>query len=249
MADEIKVNDFVLIDVDRIHPDEMNPNEQTDGTFNALVEDIKQDGFDEPLQVCECDCEKLVGKHYVISGGEHRWKAVQVLGYEKVPCTVQLWDEDTRRLKMTRRNLLRGDLNDGKFTALVQSLRNSGGYSDEDLFRLMGFDSQSEFLKHVIDNANGDKDSKSWLQDLIKTGNKEVEAVDSVSDVLNHIFSEYGDTVPQSFMFFAYKGKTHLMVLMDGRLFDVSEKLVAKLKASGGNINDFMAGAIEKSLT
>ena len=35
-----------------------NPNEQSEETFNQLVETIKQEGFDEPIQVAPKELEK-----------------------------------------------------------------------------------------------------------------------------------------------------------------------------------------------
>lgn len=116
----IRVAKFVDIPVDRLHPDEMNPNEQTPETFNALTKEIEEDEFDEPLQVCPCSCEKIDGDHYVISGGEHRWKVARYHGMATVPCAIKQWDDETRRMKMTARNLRTGDLNSRKFTELVE---------------------------------------------------------------------------------------------------------------------------------
>lgn len=242
MDSSVKVNLPVMIALDRIHANAWNPNEQTDETFNQLVEEIREDGFDHPLQVCPCSCEQIAGDHYRIIGGEHRYKAATVLDMKEVPCTIyEKWDEFTQKIKTVRRNLLSGDLNDRKFTDLIESLKDNGVVSDEELWQRLGFDTQESYLKHIINLASEeDKKKDTWLQSMMDQSNQEVDAVDSMSDVLNHIFSQYGDTVPQSFLFFAYKGRTHLMVLMSKELNATIEKTVEEVKASKINMNDHL---------
>lgn len=244
---DIIINPIRMIAIEKIHPNAWNPNEQTDETFNQLVEEIKQDGFDHPLQVCPCTCETLSGEHYRIIGGEHRFRAAQVLGMKEVPCTVyEKWDEITQKIKTVRRNLLSGELNDRKFTDLVASLKDDGTISDEELWQRLGFDTQNDYLRHLVDLADIDESKKAtWLSSLMEETKKEVFAVDSMSDVLNHIFSQYGETVPQSFLFFAHKGKTHLMVLMSNELKNKLEKVVEEVKKSKEDMCAYLLSVLE----
>lgn len=246
----IKINETKMISVDLIHPNEYNPNTQSDHTFNRLVEEIKEDGFDHPLQVVPCNCDKISGPHFKIIGGEHRWNAAKVLGMDEIPCTVyENWDEEAQKLKTVRRNLLSGHLDDAKFTRMVAELRSANSMSDQELSDALGFENEAEFAAHIISDIAAEKaDEKEWLKEMIEQSKPELDAVDSMSDVLHNIFSKYGDTVPQSFMFFAYKGKTHLMVLMNDELFKLSEVAVEHLKATGMNINDFMREAMVKQM-
>jgi len=103
---------------------------------------------------------------------------------------------------------------------------------------LMGFDSEEEFTKHLIKDKE-EKD-KSWLDSLMGESKKEVEAVDALSDVLNNIFADYGETVPQDFLFFAYKGKVHLLVMMNEELKSEVEGMVSILKENELSVNDYM---------
>lgn len=238
------VKEFKDIEISKIHPNEWNPNEQTDNVFNQLVEEIRTDGFDHPLQVVPCSCEKIDGPHYKIIGGEHRFKAVQVLGWEKVPCVIyENWNEELQKLKTVRRNLLSGELNDRKFTDLVRSMKDDNPeLTNELLVRAMGFDNEQEYAKHLLEvTEREESEGREWLNDMMKATGNEVEAVDGLSDILNNIFTQYGETVPQSFMFFAYKGKTHLAVFMNEELKKKVEGIVEILKKSGQNMNDYLA--------
>lgn len=241
----VRIAKIVNIQTDRLHPDDMNANEQSPETFNGLTQEIGSDEFDEPLQVCECSCEKIEGAHYVISGGEHRWKAARYHGMKELPCVIKPWDEQTRRLKMVARNLRRGELNDRKFTKLVEWLKNEDPQKTQaELALALGFDNEAEYLRHLL--VKEDKaQEQSWLKEAMGAAGDEVDAVAGLTDVLNHIFSEYGDTVPQSFLFFSYKGKTHLMLLMNEAMFDEVQKVVDMLRASGKNMNDVMLTAFQ----
>lgn len=239
---EIAVNEVEMIPLNRLHPNSWNPNEQTDATFNALAAEIQEDGFDDPLQVCPCDCELIEGPHHVIIGGEHRWKAAGTLGMTELPCTVKSWDAELQKLKTVRRNLIAGDLNDAKFTKLVNSLVDDGMDKDA-LPNLMGFDDEAQFAKHLLKDQS--ERDRSWLDALRDETRQELEAVDSLSDILNGIFADYGETVPQGFMFFAYKGKTHLMVLMHDALRQEVEKMVEVLRATGGDVKEYMTEVLK----
>lgn len=239
-----------MIPLDKIHPNEWNPNEQSDETFNKLVENIREtekegDVFDHPLLVVPCECDLLEGIHYKLIGGEHRWKAVRVLGWDEIECVIYHgWDEKVEKLTVVQRNLLTGDLNDAKFTELVNSLRDQEDMPLDQISDVMGFDSQQDFAKHYIDDK--EEADKNWLDEMLNDSKQEVDAVDSLSDILNTIFSEYGETVPQNFLFFSYKGKTHLLVMMNKKLFKLTEDMVEQLKTTESNINDYLYEALKK---
>lgn len=246
----VVVSAFQMIPVTQIHPDEKNPNVQTEATFNALVEEIRTEGFDEPLQICHCTCPKLKGPHYVISGGEHRWQAVQVLGMTEIPASVKDWDEEKRRLKMVRRNLMRGDLDDRKFTELVAGLKaNDAKWTDEALAREMGFDDQQDYLRHLLQkNAEEEGGDQKWLRQIMSESSQEINAVDALSDVLNNLFRQFGDTVPQSYMLFTHGGKTHFMVIMDDVLYETVTLTADKVKKSGANMAKYLTSALQAAL-
>ena len=242
----VKISESVLIDVDRLHPNEWNPNYQTDDTFNQLVEEIKEDGFEQPLNVVPCsDCGE--GEQYRIIGGEHRWKAARVLGFEEIPCYIhEGWDEAAQKLKTVRRNLMTGTLDDVKFTAMVKDLENRFEITSEELPRLLGFDDEREFAKHYVE----DKEiaDRSFIDALLSEAKKESHAVDAVVDVVSNIFAEAGETIDQDFLHFSYRGSIQTVILCDDACTQSVKSMVETLKEKGGTATKFITDAIDTKL-
>ena len=59
-----------------------NPNVMNDNYYNALKNNIKNDGYLQPLLINNID------NKYIIIDGEHRFKALKQLGYEKIDCWI-----------------------------------------------------------------------------------------------------------------------------------------------------------------
>jgi len=242
----VPIDEAILIPHCQIFPNEWNPNSQSDATFSHLVAEIQEDGFQTPLVVVpwvDHPGSTEEKPHYKIIEGEHRWKAGGLLDMEKLPCFVNTtWDEEAQKIKTVRRNQLSGTLDDQKFTALIASLTDAG-IDKADLPRLMAFEDDLDFVNHLLemDAEPKEVDKSSWLEDgATDEVAKEIEAIDGISDILNHIFSNYGSEVQQNFIFFSHKGKTHLMVMSDKDLFDQIEKMVGNLRESKKNINDHL---------
>jgi hypothetical protein len=242
----VRINVPELISMGQLVENNWNPNVETDANFAALVNEIKEDGFDDPLLVVPNPVADGEPQTYTIIGGAHRFRAARVLGMSSVPCYVKSWDSiELQKLKTVRRNLIGGELDDSKFTALVASLKEKG-FSDETLPGLLGFDDFRDYAKHLLKPASAE-DDKKWVKEMKETS-KELTAIDSVSDVLNNIFSNYAGDLPGNFMFFAYRGKTHLMVLMDGELFDMTEKMVNELRSTKVDICTFLKSKLKDSV-
>ena len=236
----------------RLHPNEWNPNKQKAATFNELVEEIRTDGFDHPLQVVpwddcpykdadvkpikfEIDGGEQEARYFRIIGGEHRFKAVTHLGWEDVPCSIYDWDAEEQRIKTVKRNLLAGSLDSAKFTQMVKDMEGNG-HAREDLIAQMGFTSEKDFTRHVKEEKQ--TVARDFLTTLREQASKEAELVDGLSDILNSIFSQYGDTVEQDFLFFLWKGKLHMVVRMDKELHETLQSVVEEVKESKENMND-----------
>lgn len=110
-----KINDAVRIPIDLIDPAPVNVNALSEEAFGMLVSEIRENGFDEPLQVIQKD------GRYVIVGGHHRWKAIKILGYTEAPCCVYPWDDKKAMEQLVRRNMIRGKLDHEKFGDMLAS--------------------------------------------------------------------------------------------------------------------------------
>lgn len=265
MSTRPKIRPTVMIPLDRVHENEWNPNHQTDETFNSLVEEIKEDGFDHPLNVCPwpdypdkladevpVEYTDMDGKvhscaHFKIIGGAHRSRAARVLGYTEIPSTIyHEWDEAQARLKTVRRNLMTGTLDDVRFTKLVHELTERFDIPKESMPRLMGFDSENDFAKHFI--AEKSAKEKTFLDDLMGEVEKEKHAVDSLSDIIATIFAETGDTVVKNYMHFTFKGSLQTVILCDSSTLASVREMIEHLKKSGELATDFMQSAIAGEL-
>jgi len=236
-----------LIPVGKLHGVDWNPNEQTDATFNELVEEIKEDGFDHPLNVCPCTCDKIEGEHWKIIGGHHRHKAALVLEMTELPCMVNdKWDEQKQKLKTVRRNLLTGELNDVKFTKLVKDLNETYEIPAGDLPRMLGFNDERDFARHYIQEREAK--TKSFLDELVSETKKEGYAVDTVTDLISTIFAEAGETIDQDFLSFGFKGSVQTVVLLDKEAFVEVKKMISHLGSSGETATDFIKDAIKRQL-
>jgi len=239
------IREVVMLPIELLHPNEWNPNEEPAHTFDTLVEEIKTDGFKDPLTVVPDFAEEFGEGHYIIIGGEHRYRAAKVLSYEQLPCYIEdSWTEEEAKLKTVKLNLLRGELNPAKFTKLVHDLEHR--YDFQQLPDLFGFFSLKDMAKFMLEDKS--KKEKTFLDGLMEEARKEKFAVDSLTDIVATIFSTSAATLDQDYLFFTYKGKTHLVVLCDKTVFDTVKKVVQYLETSGESINEFVGNALKNEL-
>lgn len=239
-----KISQSILVDVDNIVENNWNPNKQQEIIFNELVKDIKEEGFDEPIQCVLVDknsIEYKEGKLYKIIGGEHRFKAAKILGYKEIPVVVKDYaTEKEQKIKTVRRNQLKGDLDKKKFTKLFNSLNSAG--IDNEVARSFGFKNKED-LKKMIVNFKG-KNSKEFI-DKLKEVKLEENAITNISMILNKLFKEYGETVSQSYMFFTYGTKLHLMIMMNSKLKTFVETIKQRVSKTKENINSVVERIFE----
>ena len=218
--------DVVYLRVEEIMPDPLNPNEQSPETFNTLVSTIQEDGYDQPIVVCPLSAEERVKLQsegyavppevkYILAKGEHRWRAAKVQSLETVPSVIRDWDSLTRRTRLVRDNVLKGDLNKDKFTTLVDTLQKEHSLDGNLAASLLGFDTTADMYKHMA--KEGKRKSLDESESVDRSKN-ELKVLDDLSLVLNTLFTKYGQTLPYGFMTFMWSGKIHTMVEMEGEL-------------------------------
>jgi ParB family chromosome partitioning protein len=152
MSDEI-ISQVELVDIDLLKPNQYNPNEMTDGQFQALVDDIKENGFvAQPI---------VINQHNEIINGEHRWKASKLLGYSQVPIVrFNPVDEDHQKMLTIGWNTKHGDFNPTKLAQIIVGLNQR--YTLDELSSHLGFSQEqlkdklaiSEVTQEFIDNIN-----------------------------------------------------------------------------------------------
>lgn len=201
---------ILSVPVSQVQPNDWNPNEMHPQLFNALSEDVKAEGMDQPVVVREVD-----GK-YVIVDGEHRYRAAMAAGAENILVSVKPWSEDEAKLHTIRRNALRGENNPAKFTKLVADLNNKG-ISMEDIKKRMSIPDK-EFARLYLGPTDAKTKTAGKLLENADKGQAQTFAVANLSQMIRDIVAQYGESIGQGFVAFSFKGKTHLMVSMDSTL-------------------------------
>lgn len=234
-ASSLKVFDIpdeLLID----HDD--NPNEQDDTTLDRLTQQIKEDGFDEPLIVVPS--LKHPGKYLIVSG-HHRRRGGKLAGMTSFPCVVkQGWDEDKADIELVSRNILRGKLNPEKFSALTNKLLKKG--YDLALIRAqMGFTKTDAFEKLYKQASDA---LPPAARKRLADAKERITSVDGLSSVLNDIFTEHGADLKHGFVVFNFGGKKHHYIECDLETHKMMEALEERCRSEGTDIRAVFKGML-----
>jgi ParB-like nuclease domain len=242
---EVQVHDRVMIPVAKIRANTYNPNVQTPATFNALVDEIREHGWVGEVQVRPLlEDEKQAGYEYELVGGEHRWKAAQVLGMDVVPATVHPeWQSDVAKAQAVALNVLTGHLDPIKFTALFNEL--SEKYGQDVTKQMMAFTDEAAF-RRIYRQVRSSLPLE--LRPKLDAASKEVVTMNDLSVVLHELFRKHGQTVERSYMFFQFGGKTHLMVEMDNDVRKLIDRCTKRSEEDGISINVVLGQVLGRGL-
>jgi hypothetical protein len=186
-----------------------NPNEMSESEFNMLYDNIESVGFTDPILAVPHPDQKDM---YRIVGGEHRWEVAKLIGYEEVPVNViddPSFSEDQQKFQIVRHNIIHGKMSAGKFMKLYESL--SDEYTEAVASELFGFTDEAEFSKLV-------KATRDELPDALKKefdkSKDDLKTIDDLTNILNHLFNTYGDTLPYGYMIFDFGGQESVWLRM-----------------------------------
>jgi len=140
------------IPVDRLHPSGYNPNVMSPVEYQALKEDLEQNGLAYPLIVAPY----LKGR-YIILDGNHRFQAACELGWPKILCRVIDVPAPARRVICVRLNKNRGRLDPFRLAAIFEQELQQGltqaqvgrkyGYAQPTVANILA----AARLKHEVD--------------------------------------------------------------------------------------------------
>lgn len=237
-------HDLRYLPISELVPNEWNPQEQDDATFNRLVDEIKEVGFVDP-----CEVVPMNDGSFKIIGGEHRWKAASAAGLDEVPCIIlsdKKWqDEDLQKFVTVRLNVLKGKLNPDKFLQLYTEMASK--YGKEPLQKMMGYTDSGAFQKLLGGVKAGMKKAlPKEMQEEFEKNSSEAKSAEDLGKIINSMFAKYGDTVQHSFMIFTHGKQEHIYVTMDKKMRMSMDKLMAYCKESGEDINSIMAPLTDK---
>lgn len=203
---------------------EWNPQMMDDKEFNRLVDELRDTGQIDPIQVVPLD-----NGRYRIIGGHQRTMAAKVLGWDQISCVVlsdKKWqNEDLQKFMTVRLNVLKGKINPEKFAALYHQMAEK--YGNDAVGSLMGFTDEDAMNRLVGSVRKGLQDA-GLPEKQIKRFDKATEkmkTVDDLSLILNRMFTDFGDTLGCNFMVFVFGGKKHLYIKTDRALFTAAKTL------------------------
>ena len=231
------VKEITWIDIELVHPNEWNPFEQNDETFNNLVDNMREAGFQDPVLVSP---DKDKPGTFKVVDGEHRWQAGRVLEYKEIPCIIcEDWDQDQQKFQTMRFNMIKGTMNPLKFANMFKELALK--YGEEVTRKLMAIDRKEfeKLYKRTLENVPPE------IRKQLQKSKKEIDNVQTLSAVLNNLFKKYGNTVKNGFMIFTYGGKPHTWIMADGVVYDGLEQIKDNCLEHEVNINSYFQAMFE----
>jgi ParB/RepB/Spo0J family partition protein len=198
-----------FVEVGLLEKNPYNPNSMDVESFNLLVDNIERVGLTDPILVIPHPEKDGM---YRIVGGEHRWEAAKMLGFDEVPVTVirdENFSEDESKFQIVRHNIIHGKMSAKKFTELYNSL--SQEYTEDVASTLFGFTDEEEFRKLLTSTR---KSLPPELKKQFDEAKAEIKTIEDLSTVLNRLFSQYGDTLPYGYMIVDFDGKDSIWLRM-----------------------------------
>lgn len=255
-----RVREIVFVQPKDLKPNSYNPNKESAEKFNLLVESIDDIGFSENIQVhpvgegevrVEDGQKRWCGKSppsLEIIGGEHRWHACMVAGMENEWIPAVFFDDlEEEKLKAVtvRMNILKGEMDPQKFTALWDDLSQSGHYSDQALRDMMGIASRGEFEKFYKEVKKGLPPDMAKELDSMRG---EIRCIDDLSLLLNKLFRKYGSELDYSYMTFDFGGRQHTWVRMRKDTNKLLEQVKAMCREKKIDMNDVLVPGFKAAL-
>lgn len=215
------------VEIEKLIGAEWNPNEMNEKEFDRLTHELTDTGVLDPIQVVDRG-DGL----YDILGGHHRVAAAKVLGWATFPCVIipqekfkelseihKVDPKDLQKFVNMRLNIIKGKISPAKFVKMYEDL--SKKYSDDAMKEMMGFVDQTQFetllgdLKKDIEKS----DLPDVIKDKFKETANELKTIDDISNILNFLFSKYGNTLDYGFMVLVYGGQEHIYVSLEDKIF------------------------------
>lgn len=205
MADAIQKTENLergFVGTDLLEKNPYNPNAMDVESFNLLVDNIERVGLTDPILVIPHPEKEGM---FRIVGGEHRWEAAKLLGFDEVPVTIikdESFTEDESKFQIVRHNIIHGKMSAKKFTDLYNSLTEE--YTEEVASMMFGFTDEEEFKKLLTSTR---KSLPPELKKQFDEAKAEIKTIEDLSTLLNRLFSTYGDTLPYGYMIVDFDGK------------------------------------------
>jgi ParB family chromosome partitioning protein len=126
-------NRLVDLDVDSIHPNPFQPRKMFQkNALQQLADSMKEDGIIQPVVVYKRD-----GKYFLVVG-ERRWRAAQLLRWEKIPAVVKEFSDNDVMANALVENIQREDLNAIEIAEGIEALIAQSGQGQQETAEKLG---------------------------------------------------------------------------------------------------------------
>jgi ParB family chromosome partitioning protein len=126
-------NKLIDIDVDSIHPNPFQPRKNFQkNALLRLAESMKEVGIIQPVLVYKKD-----GKYFLVVG-ERRWRAAQLLKWEKIPAMVKEFSDNDIMAEALIENIQREDLNAIEIAEGIEALIAQSGQGQQETAERIG---------------------------------------------------------------------------------------------------------------
>ena len=159
--------DIKYIAIEKISPNDYNPNVVSDDILAKLRAEIAHKGLCEPILV------RMRDGGYIIVDGEHRWRICRDLGIKEIPCIVEDYDDKEAKIKTVQMNYMRGQAVPIKLAHLIHDLNKE--IKIEDLAKRLPYEKV-----HLMDNLELLKLPEDFGKTLDDNAKKEEAELPSV---------------------------------------------------------------------
>lgn len=126
-------NKLIDIDVDSIHPNPFQPRKSFQkNALQQLADSMKEEGIIQPVVVYKKDGE------YFLVVGERRWRAAQLLKWEKIPAMVREFSDNNIMAKALIENIQREALNAIEIAEGIEALIAQSGEGQQETADRLG---------------------------------------------------------------------------------------------------------------
>lgn len=121
------------IEIDRIYPNPHQPRKQfSEDKIKELADSMKESGMIQPV-VVYCQDER-----YYLIVGERRWRAAQLLQWEKIPAVIRDYSENEIVIDSLVENIQRENLNSLEIANGIDSLASITGFNHQQISEKLG---------------------------------------------------------------------------------------------------------------
>ena len=199
-----KILEVEVWEIDSLRPNDYNPNEIDQKTYDLAKLSMIEEGFSDPLDIDPTG---------LILDGEHRWRIAKELGMTHISVFVKERYGDDAKITTIRKDRTHGDPDLVRLSGIVGELVDA--YGSEEVERRLGFDrnEQQAFLEvsrwdwdsYSSDDEDAHQDSIPdtvvWSVGLDLTTRESIEAIlPAYSQKAAQ--SDYGDTEQGRFVAF-----------------------------------------------